>query len=1339
MKKILFTSILCLTTMVLWAQDVVIDKLLPGRLGVSVLKQVNSFDDVQSLTILSGKANETDWSLLQYDFPNLRKIDFGGLDCEYFGGSYSESPIGRKDSLRTLILPRNLCVVPRNLVANCKKIESIDIPASVVHISASAFNSSNLRSVTLHEGLLTIGDGAFSYCQQLEQVTLPSTLIAVSNPFYHSDHMHTITCLAPTPPYLYGTFFGYDQMETMATLYTPPGSNYRASDGWNHFANISETATEPVKDIRVIDRYVPYPFPQNHPNLTLGVGMDSVYYYSNTYTQPYAAHVTVTGDGTLALGNYNHEVNIKRYPVGLQSIINNYYQYPYSEDAAWPSLLALSPVTAQGVSITHRYNIWNKSNYIWAFTSLPFDVRLSDLVIEGKNLQYSIMKYSGRMRADARFDDVWVRQTADSIIHAGEGFIVAVGWDRFASPQASIRYTAPSNQCSAIFNTDDAIIPLRDYAADFECDRGWNFVGNPYPCHFATKYFDLTGPFTVYTNGHFQTYSPIDDDYVLKPFEGFFIQKPWGHDALKLYKEGRFLSQKDYDNFKKQNNAPRHVMAADRKVVNILLTQGEEEQDRTRLVINSEAQTDYEPMSDAVKFPAIDEKQTQLWLTGHDGTRYAISEQPLSDGEHLTIDLQIATEGDYTLSFNGRDLSELLLIDQETGVIQPLCEPYTFHSTEGSHNGRFHISRADGGDEVTYQDKVVTIDGVKYQLSKQGLASVQDVTSTAETIEIPARITYQGATYTVYYFYHYASTVTYKHLILPPTIVSLSISRGNPKTLETVTLKALCPPSMNYNYGSQRDTTDNFTWYVPKAAVNSYKSSPSFRAAPHILPIEEEPQEMWAYHGLVQFDDNTKPHNKPAFHTFLSYYGNFLVNHNESTKADIEVEGSQPMNLSSFDFFLRNTSKTLNNSREENNNYDVSTLIANSPMTADHVTTYFYTNQDELYHWPMLCLPYDLRPSDITGDFSFSVATARRYDGARRAANGVVPSTQNGETSNWKNVGNGETVTAGEGFILSAFLPYGSEKHFLKLSAIENDRRNGIFASSRTITLKDYPSARPEDRGWNLVGNAYPAYYDMGESDIKTPYYVWGTNSSSNYLATYHYYVFTHDDDDFLLMPFQAFFVQYTDNQHEIHLPGNGRYHNYIDYKERRPAKAPRLSGNDEQKRHLFDIQLMGDGQYDRTRVVLNDAASTDYEPTCDATQIPTTDASLLCTIEGGKRYAINERPTPQGSIVLGLDIATEGDYTLSLGKTNSRGIILTDHETGQVTHLDEGDYTFHAVAGRCDQRFTLSFSGLTRIGDFTLHRSADNTLYDLQGRPVTGKPAKGVYIQNGRKIVVGF
>ena len=128
--------------------------------------------------------------------------------------------------------------------------------------------------------------------------------------------------------------------------------------------------------------------------------MDSIYSWSGSnYTQNYAAHVTLRGEGSCALGNYNHELNIlgHAYGSGLTNIISH-YGYSNSMDAAWPSLLAMSPVTATDVSITHRYVQWhyNSSNIIWAFTSLPFDVRLSDLVIEGKDLQYSIMKYSGQ-------------------------------------------------------------------------------------------------------------------------------------------------------------------------------------------------------------------------------------------------------------------------------------------------------------------------------------------------------------------------------------------------------------------------------------------------------------------------------------------------------------------------------------------------------------------------------------------------------------------------------------------------------------------------------------------------------------------------------------------------------------------------------------------------------------------------------------------------------------------------------------------------------------------------------------------------------------------------------
>ena len=55
---------------------------------------------------------------------------------------------------------------------------------------------------------------------------------------------------------------------------------------------------------------------------------------------------------------------------------------------------------------------------------------------------------------------------------------------------------------------------------------------------------------------------------------------------------------------------------------------------------------------------------------------------------------------------------------------------------------------------------------------------------------------------------------------------------------------------------------------------------------------------------------------------------------------------------------------------------------------------------------------------------------------------------------------------------------YGNYRYFT-FPAIDDAKKNDIFATSHTITLIDYPASKAEDRGWNLVGNPYPAYYDM--------------------------------------------------------------------------------------------------------------------------------------------------------------------------------------------------------------------------------------------------------------------
>ncbi|MBP5718873.1 MAG: hypothetical protein J6X53_07830 [Abditibacteriota bacterium] len=55
-----------------------------------------------------------------------------------------------------------------------------------------------------------------------------------------------------------------------------------------------------------------------------------------------------------------------------------------------------------------------------------------------------------------------------------------------------------------------------------------------------------------------------------------------------------------------------------------------------------------------------------------------------------------------------------------------------------------------------------------------------------------------------------------------------------------------------------------------------------------------------------------------------------------------------------------------------------------------------------------------------------------------------------------------------------------------------DDERDGesVSIENQKLLLTQYV----EDRGWNLVGNTFPAYYRMADSDLGMPYMVWGTD-----------------------------------------------------------------------------------------------------------------------------------------------------------------------------------------------------------------------------------------------------
>ena len=1340
MKRLLTLLSLNAVLLSAMAQQVIIKYVRPGELGKQILQQVDNLRDVESLTVESGTLGESDFAILYSTLHKVRHLDLYGISNIYFPRVYGSYDYGftKCDSLRSVRLPQHLDRMNdayydeySDLFRDCRKLESVDIPAGVRQIPNGCFQGCyQLREVTLHEGLERIGKQAFSDCDSLRSVTLPATLVQADRAFVGCDNLYEVICLATTPPLLQQyDLFGYELNDSGdyigrfmkgRVLTSPKGSNYELTQGWNRFQKFTWTDSLP-KDIRVNTEWnLLSELPQNKPNVTLAVGMDNVSQFW------YAGHMSVNSDGnTLSLGTFNIEQD------AIENGINEYYDRENkstvkpnnTRDVCWSTLICNSPMRSDTVRATLRWHGWSvdwaSSAPKWSFSSLPFDCKVSDLCITrgGKDLQYSIMKYSGLMRSQAKFNEVWLKQTKDSVIHAGEGFIIAVGWDTLTDLYADLTFTAINNENkNRLFSTDDISLPLKQYTASAACDRSWNFIGNPYPCFYSTKYLDPAAPFVVYDRdkGRYQVYSPIDDDYVLRPFEGFFIQRPLGFDEIDFPHYGRFQTLAEYEEWKKNLNyssrkAPaRRAQNVNRQVHNISL----DGFDRCRLVISPDASKDYEAGCDATKFPQVDGTHTLLYLIGADDTRYAISEQPFAEGDTLCLGMIIAEDGEYTLTAD----STLILVDHETGTTHTLSQPYTFQAKEGEYNDRFAITKTSRRGYVTSQ-LMITVNDVEYYISTddtkmhRGRAFVSKINSTSETVEIPAYVTYDGEQYEVYEIYSDAvpyDNTTLKHLILPSTITC-----GFPISNDfAVTLYALTPPDTFY--GDNGD--NNYTLYVPKAALNDYKSTAPFWDIRNILPAETESDLLCVLGSNVTIDDNGKPSNKPSL-DIRRFSG-------------VNVEGSKSMSLNHFDMehivqgSIYNGTENISAGYVKNPDDNISgTLINTSAMTADKVSVTFYDINNNIYSY-FYCLPFNVRVADIIDNRTDGSLYIYRYNSAQRA------SGQYG--SNWKKVTTDETLKAGEGFIMNTY-HRGYYSHFT-FPAVDDAKKNDIFATSHTITLTDYPASKAEDRGWNLVGNPYPAYYDMSQSSLKQPYQRYGKFMDSN-SSQFRYIAYSRDDDDVLLRPFEGFFVQYADTEKSFSMPGSGRYHGYPEFiyaKTYGTSSALRRAAAE--GRQLFDIELTGAEVHDRTRIVLNQKAKSDFEVSCDAVKLDQS-GTMIYTIENGVRLAINERPAPKDAVTLIVDIEADGTYTLSLGKHNAEGLILTDMETGASTSLDSESYTFAAKAGK--RYFSIGFGDGTTAISVMKASTNDSPTFDLQGRKVEGRLKLGVYVKDGKKMII--
>ena len=319
----------------------------------------------------------------------------------------------------------------------------------------------------------------------------------------------------------------------------------------------------------------------------------------------------------------------------------------------------------------------------WYFFTPVHDVDLTK-VTHSANASYVFRYYDGESRGTNGTGNSWKNVDTGKLL-AGQGYIFQ------CNASGTLSMPADATGHLQILNTEDVTKALNTYESTASANKSWNYVGNPYPSYYDIYYMDFTAPITVWTGSTYKAYSIVDDNYVLRPMQSFFVQKPDEIDNIIFHKEGRQFTS----SISRASYAPQRAKStedANRYLFDIQISNEEDMIDETRVVINDKALCTYEMDKDASKFMSMENGVPQLFTLDKEGNNYAINERPAEDG-NVALSYRVAQSGFYTISIV-KAAGEVLLYDKKMDkTIDLTTQDYTFYSdaTESVDNTRFTL------------------------------------------------------------------------------------------------------------------------------------------------------------------------------------------------------------------------------------------------------------------------------------------------------------------------------------------------------------------------------------------------------------------------------------------------------------------------------------------------------------------------------------------------------------------------------------------------------------------------------------------------------------------------
>ncbi len=651
----------------------------------------------------------------------LKEVTFGN------GLATISSEAFYNTGLEKVVLPEGLSEIGSDAFRRCVSLKSVEMPSTLSAIQNYAFRDcTSLSQVEMKSGLISIGNQAFYGCTSLEEVAIPSTVTMIASGAFNKTGITSFKCYAAVPPSASESFIGSDMDMSRTFLYVPPFSKdfYRNTTYWSDFY-LMRSIDEPVEHI-LIDRPLTINLEEEdnaavagNPSMRLTDGT-----IGSTRT---VAQLTAMGEGTLSAG----ELTIDAL------IATRYYNRSYTY---CPTLINYADkMRADNVTLNLSLYTDYYDTPIWRFISLPFDVKVSDIV-PSENTYWVIRRYDSAARAAGETSETWVDLTADDTMEAGKGYILSAARMRndeyYDIPTLSFT-SGNSLTKNNIFRSTDVTVQLSEYAAEFAHNRSWNLVGNPYPAYFDMHSLneEFTAPVTIWNGRAYVAYSPVDDDLVLAPFEAFFVQCPLESTEMTFKETGRMHSDEGKPLYKKPTVRHEAPAAEGRNIFNFEVSAGKSF-DRARIVLNPEAAMEYEIGRDASKFFAEGSDGAQIYVAAD--VNCSIAERPVADGL-ATLGIRTAREGEYTLALTGNYASDwkVMLTDTLTGISVDLtATDYTFTATAGDSAGRFAVSFLK--ESQTGIDTVTADFGSDTQVSVTSLSGVSVYTGRADAINVPA-------------------------------------------------------------------------------------------------------------------------------------------------------------------------------------------------------------------------------------------------------------------------------------------------------------------------------------------------------------------------------------------------------------------------------------------------------------------------------------------------------------------------------------------------------------------------------------------------------------------------